>query len=197
MRIRTSTLALLLGALLLPACQAGKLSNRGGGAPGERRSGRSTEAFLSDRDLAPVNAYISARNAQWILGDDVDVVASREYFAQYLTLNEPVGRVQRTDKTTIDETTVTVVYPGPKGSVNVTTSPRIMIGTGLTINARRKLVLHLVRTTNPEIPLQLRVTASGDAVRGRKQEVLQRGPMLVLGGEIGREGGRWVWRPIP
>jgi len=158
-----------------------------------RRGGK---VFLSDRDLAAVDAFIGASHAQWILGDDVEVIASREYFAQNLTVNATLGMVRRTDTTRVDQTIVELVYVGPRGTASITTSPRIMIGTGLTITARHRLVLRLVRSTAAGVPLSLRITARGEASRGRKDEIFIRRPTLQLGGEIRRQGNRWVWYPI-
>ncbi len=152
--------------------------------------------FLSDRDLAPVDAFISARNAQWILGDEVEVTASREYFAQVLTVNATVGEVSRQDTTRADETTVDLVSLRPGGAVVVTSSPRILIGTGLTVTARKRLTLHLVKTRDQTAPVRLRVHAQGNASRGRHDDVLDRQPVLDLGGEIRLDNGRWTWFPI-
>jgi len=162
-------------------------------SPAPRRGGK---VFLSDRDLAPVDAFIHATNAQWILGDDVEVIASREYFAQNLTVNATLGMVRRQDTTRVEQTIVELVYIGPPGTASITTSPRIMIGTGLTITARHRLVLRLVRSASETVPLKLRITARGEASRGRKDEIFIRRPTLQLGGEIRRQGNRWVWYPI-
>ena len=207
-RIVRRLLPLLAVLLVVGACQGRRRITPAvaTGTPGEAfgqpapsqtqaRARRTGSVFVSDRDLAPLDAFISARNAQWIMGDEVEVVASREYFAQVLSVNSAVGLIQRTDTVRADRTTVTLVYLGQEGSVTVTTSPRIMIGTGLTINARRKLVLHLVKTSDGNVPVRLSVSARGDAVRGRKEEVFQRGPMLGLGGELRRQGSGWAWVP--
>lgn len=162
-------------------------------SPPPRRGGR---VFLSDRDLAPVDAFLHWKNAQWILGDEVEVVASREYFAQNLTVNETLGTVRRRETTRADETVVELTYLGAPGTAGITTSPRILIGTGLTITARRKMVLRLVKTTSPVVPLSLRITAKGNASRGRGDEVWIREPVLNLGGQIRRQQNRWIWYPI-
>ena len=204
-----TVLAVFVLLVLLAACQGRRkldpavasgtpgeaLPARGGSQPSRSPTGRGGRVFVSDRDLEPVDAFISARNAQWIMGDDVEVFASREYFAQVLSINNAVGRVKRSDTVREDETIVTLTYLGAPGSVTVTTSPRVMIGTGLTVNARRTLVLHLVRTTDPNVPVRLSVSATGDAVRGRKEEVLQRAPVLGLGGQLRRSGSGFVWVP--
>lgn len=198
-------LALVLG-LVLVGCQGRKQLDpvTASGTPGEAfptqprnrtRPARGGKVFVSDRDLAPVDAFISARNAQWIMGDEVEVFASREYFAQVLSLNNAVGRVKRVDTVRADETIVTLTYIGAPGSVDVTTSPRVMIGTGLTVNARRKLIVHLMATQDANVPVRLSVSARGDAVRGRKEEVFQRGQALGLGGELRRSGRGYAWVP--
>ena len=150
---------------------------------------------LNDRDLAPVDAYFSARNAQWILGDNVDIVASKEYFAQKLTMNARVGLVHRSDSQQGDDTIVTMTYIGHPGQASAMTNPRVLIGTGLTITARKTLRLRLTKTTDPKVPVRLQVTATGDAVRGRGQKASDRNTTLQMGGVVRREGSRWVWRP--
>lgn len=209
MNNRTCCLGVVVALLflLLAGCQGRKRLTPAvaSGNPGEAmpsrargtrtRMPRGGNVFVSDRDLAPVDAFISARNAQWIMGDEVEVFASQEYFAQVLSVNNAVGRVKRSDNVRNEETTVTLTYLGAAGTVNVTTSPRIMIGTGLTINARRKLVLHMVKTRDANVPVSLSVAARGDAVRGRKEEVFQRGEMLGLGGELRRGASGYTWVP--
>ena len=69
-------------------------SFRGPRAP--RPRGRNVN--LRKDDLAGVDHWLSARNAQWVLGDVVDVYASKEYFSTMLTLNAKVGTVQRQDR---------------------------------------------------------------------------------------------------
>jgi hypothetical protein len=157
---------------------------------------RGGNVWLSDRDLAPLDSFIHARNAQWIIGDVVNVTASREYFAQNLTINATLGTVRRRDTTSAQATVVELDYLGAEGTASITTSPRILIGTGLTIMARKRLVLRLVKTEDVNRPVSLRVVAQGEASRGRKKEVLQRGPMLSLGGDIRRSGRRYAWFPI-
>ncbi|MHC5012401.1 MAG: hypothetical protein ACYTG6_15900 [Planctomycetota bacterium] len=186
------TAALVLGAVLLGGCQGRTLFRPGTGTSG----GSGEQVDLTDRDLAPVDAFISARNAQWILGDEVEVLASKEYFAQYLTVNAAVGFVERRDTTTLDETTVRLTFIGDQAIASVERNPRILIGTGLTVSARRHLVLRLVRTRDASVPVQLRVTARGNAVRGKKDEVLERAPELRLGGSLVQRGGVATWHPL-
>ena len=79
---------------------------------------------------------------------------------------------------------------------SVGTNPRVMIGLGLTVTARRSLVVRLVKTRDATRPVHLRVVARGKASRGRKEEVLQRAPEILLGGEIRDAGGVWKWTPF-
>jgi hypothetical protein len=71
-----------------------------------------------------------------------------------------------------------------------------MIGTGLTVSARRTLRVRLVKTTDPDHPVRLRVTARGEAARGSRDKVLERAPQLVLGGDLRRRGGAYAWNPV-
>jgi hypothetical protein len=187
----------LLGLVLaaLGACQGrqGVFGEPGGASP-RAAGGR---VSLTDADLAPLDAYIGVRNSQWILGDDVEVFASREYFGQNLTIARASGLVERRDSSVDGETTVTLTYVGDPGMASVGTNPRLLIGLGLTVTARRTLVLHLMRTRDANRPVELRVNASGNASRGRKEEVLERAPQLQLGGEIRRDAaGGWTWTPL-
>ena len=150
-------LAVLAAVLLLAACQ-GRTSFFGasgggtvgaGGAPAAPRGGRGIVS-ISAQDLAPVDEYISARNAQWILGDDVEVVASKEYFAQNLTINASVGMHERTDTTTATETVIRLRFTG--ASPSAMTNPRVLNGTGLTITARKTLTVRLYKTRDPNRP---------------------------------------------
>ena len=198
MKIERHHIALVTGilaaGLLAGACQ-GRTSffgGAGGGAGGARGGGEIVS--LTAQDLAPVDEYISTRNSQWILGDDVEVIASKEYFAQNLTVNATVGLHERTDTTTANETLIKIRYLGQ--SASAMTNPRVLIGTGLTITARRTLTVRLYKTQDSSRPLALSVTARGEAVRGRKEEVLERGDLLRLGGEIRRVSGRYTWTPF-
>ena len=128
-----------------------------------------------------------------ILGDDVEVVASREFFGQHLTVNAAVGMVRREDTTTLDETRVELTFAGGRAYSAIDRNPRVLIGTGLTITARNRLVVRLVRTTNANVPVSLDVVARGDASKGRCEEVVARAPQLRLGGRIVRQGRGWTW----
>lgn len=188
---------LALVAIPLAACQGRQGFFEGGGQGGRMPQGAGGRVSLTDQDLAPVDAYIGVRNGQWILGDDVEVVASREYFGQNLTIARATGLVERRDSSVDGETTVTLTYVGDPGMASVGTNPRVLIGLGLTITARRTLVLKLARTRDANRPLYLRAVARGKASRGRKEKVEQRAPELQVGGEMRRDpSGRWVWTPF-
>lgn len=189
----------LLGVLGLAAVWLGACQGRQGflsETPGRTPPARGGTVSLSDRDLEPVDAYIGVRNSQWVLGDDVEVIASREYFGQNLTIARATGLVERRDASVGGETTVTLTYVGDPGMASVGTNPRVMIGLGLTVSARRTLVVKLAKTRDANRPVHLRVVARGRASRGRKDEVLERAPELVLGGEIRASGGGWAWTPF-
>src|SRR5262249_31711990 len=69
-------------AIPLAACRTGARPGcpcPGGDAPAQPVS---DEVVLTDRDLAPMDGFV--RRRRWILGDDVEVVASKEYFAPIL-----------------------------------------------------------------------------------------------------------------
>lgn len=188
---RTTIFALSLAAVFAGACQ-GRTALR---PVADTPAGGIVS--LTDRDLAPVDAFIGARNAQWILGDDVEVLASREYFGQNLTMTRASGLVERQDDMTGGETKVTLTFRGDPGAASVTTNPRVLIGTGLTVTARRTLVVHLMKTRDARRPVYLCVTARGSAARGRGDQVTERAGELVLGGEIKRgAGGAWTWTPF-
>jgi hypothetical protein len=182
-------LATLLG--VLGACRAGSLARLSAGS-----SESPSEVRLTDRDLAPVDAWLDhERNAQWVLGDDVEVVASREYFGQALTVYCNVGKVERRDIERPDATIVELVYGAPSWSAGVTNSPRVLVGTGLNVSARRRLVVRLVKTRDPAVPVSLAVFARGSARRGRGEEVLERSDQIVVGGDLRRGPAGWVWEP--
>ncbi len=154
---------------------------------------------LSARDLRPVDAWLGKRNTQWILGDVVDVYASREYFASVLTLNAKTGLVH-TRETTVGGDPVTILtYVGAKFATNAMRAPRVQIGTGahgLSVSARKVLRVRMAKTRDPARPVQLRVVARGQAVHGTHEQVLRRGEGLEVGGVLRRSGGRWYWVPI-
>lgn len=175
----------------------GRTPTAGGGVRGTPPGGR--QVRLRPEDLAPVDAWIDhRRNPQWILGDEVEVVASTEYFAQALTLNREgfSGLVERRDDRQGDDTVVTLRFLGDESQMSAMSNPRVLIGTGLTVTARRLLILRLRRTRDTRQPVLLRVTANGRAARGRHETVLERAPMLRVGGTLRWVDGAWRWMPL-
>jgi hypothetical protein len=205
--MRTLLLA-LAASVLLPACQNRSLFSGAGGTEGGTTTGggarpaRGGEVSLTAKDLAPVDAYVAAGgasgapNARWILGDEVVIEASREYFAQAVSITARTGAVHRNDETRPDETVTTLTYMMGKYQSGVENNPRVLIGTGITVSARKTLVVRLVRTTDPSVPVRLRITANGDASRGRKDKVEERAPTLQMGGALRWNGSAYVWTPI-
>jgi hypothetical protein len=161
------------------------------------RPGRGGFVQLSRNELLPLDAWIDFRNAQWILGDEVLVEASREYFGPQLSVVQRTGSVQRHDEVLPDVTITTLTFLMGPLQAAVENNPRVMIGTGLTITARRVLRLRLFKTTDGSTPVQLRITAGGDASRGRRDQVEQRGAMLQVGGSMRRGPRGWAWVPLP
>jgi len=190
------TLVLPLG---LCACQAGglsRLSGAGGssGAAGGRY--RSDVVNLTDDDLAPVDAYLHASNRQWILGDTVDIFASKEYFSGMLTMNAKIGLVHRQDTRAGDDDLTVLTFIGDKSQASAMVNPRALVGTAITVTARKTLRVRMAKTTDASRPVQLRIVARGNASRGVKEEISGRGPQLELGGLLVNENGRWVWKEI-
>jgi hypothetical protein len=194
-------------ALLLPACQGRRLFPEGGtartdGAPGSAsgRPPRGGEVSLSAKDLLPVDAYVDAgagaSNARWILGDEVTIEASREYFGPLLSISTRTGAVRRTDEVKPDETLTTLTFTMGKLQTAVENNPRVMIGTGITVSARNVLKVRLLRTTDAAAPVRLRIVATGNASRGHKDQVAERAPTLQMGGQMRWNGSAWVWQPV-
>ena len=75
--------------------------------------------------------------------------------------------VERSDDVQNDVTTTTQRFVMAPSQAAVENTPRVMIGPGLTVSARRVLRLRLFKTTDTDTPVSLRVTATGDASRGR------------------------------
>jgi hypothetical protein len=197
---RPRALALLLAiAASLPACSAG--ARRGsrtgsstaqggtdaGGSP-QRPQDRPGEVNLTGEDLAPMDGWIKKR--RWLIADDVEVTASREYFAQNLSVTERIGSVTRSDSDQNGTGTSVLTYIGTPDTIDQQTAPRVMIGTGLTVMARRRLTIHLVKTRDTNVPVQVRVRALGMASAGSAQQVIQRADALTIGARIyrGAEG---------
>src|SRR5262245_35229442 len=105
--MRTALLAVAV-VLLLPACQGRSLTGSGTSDPGSGAPGRGGAVNLSPKDLLPVDMYVDAgqgqKNTRWIVGDDVVVEASREYFGPAISIAARQGAVQRSDEARADET---------------------------------------------------------------------------------------------
>ena len=162
----------------------------------QRTRRRKGKVNLSAHDLAPVDSYVHHRNSQWILGDTVDIYASKEYFSQVLTMNTHIGLVHRKDEKVGDQEIATLTFIGHETQRSAMTNPRVLIGTGITVSARRVLRLRMAPTSDANVPIRLRVVATGNASRGRDEEVAQRGPQLQIGGTMRNVRGRWVWTPV-
>lgn len=162
-------------------------------APVSAREARDGRVQLSPQDLAGVDAWVAARNAQWIVGDEVLVEGTREYFAPILAIASRVGAVERTDEVTPEVTTVTLRFMMSRSSLAVENNPRVQVGAGLTVSARRVLRLRLVQAHDLRVPVWLRVVAQGDASQGRRDRVERRGATLSLAGALRRTAAGWSW----
>lgn len=200
---------LLLAAVALPACNSqgrgrGKAGtggatagNSGGTAPLNSSGGSSgggtdpSMVTLTDADLAPVDGYI--RKRRWILGDEVDVTASKEYFSPNLTIVSRVGTVRQEESLDPNGATVTLTYLGPPGTIDPASAPRMMIGIGITVTARRVIRIHLVRTMDPNLPVRLSISARGKASTGVAETVERRSDDITIGGTLRKEGAAYRW----
>ena len=193
-------LGLVVVASSLPACSGG--ARRAARPDGVRGADRETansvvppgrppagpgEISLSADELAPMDGWI--RKRRWLIGDDVEVTASREYFAQNLSITERIGSVTRNDSEQNGVGTSVLTYIGPGGTIDQQTAPRVMIGTGLTVMARKRLTVHLVKTRDGSVPVQIRVRAIGRASAGSSTQVMQREDALTIGARLYRAPG--------
>ena len=193
-RFSRTSLALLLSAVALgtfPGCTQGgrgraRPDGPAGGTPGTPPAPSGSMVTLTDDDLAPVDGYI--RRRRWILGDELDVTASKEYFAQNLTIVSRVGTVHQDDAVETDGASVTLTFLGPAGSADVLTAPRVMIGTGITVTARHQIRVHFVKTTDTGVPVRLSITAHGRASTGVGETVERRAEDMTIGGILHRDG---------
>jgi len=169
------------------------MPSRDGGSRGAPPVGGG-EVALTNEDLAPVDAYV--RKRVWYVGDEVDVVASREYFWQYVSFVAAKGVSDRHDAEDENGLVVTVTYLGPPALLDESTAPRILIGTGITVSARKRLVVRFVRTRDADVPVRLRIAATGEASMGQGAQVLRRKePQIVVGCLLRRvPGGRYEYR---
>ncbi len=165
--------------------------------PSRRRGGA---VNLTPRDLAPVHAWLGTpENGQWILADTVDVVVSKEFFSRTLTVVSMSGwlerEVRRDDRMVGDDELVTLTYMGAPGTEHAISAPRVQLGPGFMISARRVLRLRLAKTVDAARPVRVRVVATGRARRGRDDEVFARGDQLEVRGDLVWDGARrqWTW----
>src|SRR5262249_33646795 len=116
----------------------------------------------------------------------VEVVVSKEYFIQNLSVAARIGFVKREDKEGADEATSILTFLGQPEQVDFDTAPRVMIGTGITVAARKRVVLRFVRTRDANLPVRLRIAANGNARLGTGPDVRRREPTIVIGAQLRR-----------
>lgn len=188
-----------------PSARPAELRTRPPSTPPVRRG----TVQLSGRDLAPVHQWLglppdgkwiredrgSLAEGQWILGDTVDIVASREFFTQVLTVNTYTGQVLREDRVDGDDALIILTFMGAAGTEHATSAPRIQLGPGLMITARRTLRLRLAATDDAMRPVRLRIVARGKARRGRHDDIVARGEVLQMRGDLTYDRARrqWIW----
>jgi hypothetical protein len=144
---------------------------------------------LSPQDLAPVRQFIDRR--RFLLGDEVDVVASKEYFVQNLMVASALTGVTRVDRETPEGAIVTLTYHGGAAQQSVANAPRVMIGQGIEILARSRLTVRFVRTRDPATPVKLTAVARGRASTGAGDVVERRADSISIGGMLRREAAGW------
>jgi hypothetical protein len=198
MTVRKAALLALALLAVLPACTGS--ARRGRAARGDAspadpspgvRGGASGEVFVSDADLAPMDEWIKRR--RWILADDVEIDASKEYFSQYVSIAARVGLVSQEISEAPGVTTTVLTYVGAPESLDMTAAPRVLVGLGITASARRRLVLRLHKTVNPDLPVRFRLVARGKASAGVGDRVVSRAPELGMGATLRRQGDRYVF----
>lgn len=192
--IRVLAVVLAIGAgLATVACTPGSRTRGGRGegrdrpAPADPSGGGGGEVFVSDAELAPMDQWVKQR--RWILGDQVEIDASREYFGAIVSIATRIGFVKQEINEAGGVTTTTLTFLGRPEQVDVQTAPRVLVGTGLTVTARRSLTLRLHRTTNPDLPVRFRLVARGKASTGSGDLVAQRGDQLGIGASLRRLPG--------
>jgi len=195
-RSRPAFVALACAVLAgIVGCASGaRRGGRDGGAAadgGADAGGGGPTISLTDAELAPMDGYI--RRRFWVLGDDVEIVASKEYFIQNLSISARIGIVKREDKEGANEATSVLTFLGRPGEVDFSNAPRVLVGTGISVLARRTLTIRFVRTTSPELPVRIRIAANGDARLGMGDQVSRRDPSIVLGAQLRRVGGVYVF----
>ena len=187
-------LVVVLGLLVLGAVGCRGDARRGGrggeaGADGGATAEGGVDAAggtisLTNEELAPMDGYI--RRRFWVLGDDVEIVASKEYFIQNLSIAARIGAVKREDRDGADEAVSTITYLGQPDALDFANAPRVMVGTGITVTARRRIVVRFTRTTSADVPVRLRITATGKARMGVGDQVMRREEVLSVGAQIRR-----------
>jgi len=195
-RSRPAFVALACAVLAgIVGCASGaRRGGRDGGAAadgGADAGGGGPTISLTDAELAPMDGYI--RRRFWVLGDDVEIVASKEYFIQNLSISARIGIVKREDKEGANEATSVLTFLGRPGEVDFSNAPRVLVGTGISVLARRTLTIRFVRTTSQELPVRIRIAANGDARLGMGDQVSRRDPSIVLGAQLRRVGGVYVF----
>ena len=185
--------ALLLGAA---GCTGDARRGRGdrtadGGAGEDPACDTGPTVSLTDQDLAPMDGYI--RRRFWILGDDVEIVASKEYFIQNLSIAARIGYVKREDKESENEGISILTFLGKPGEVDFSNAPRVLVGTGISVLARRSLTIRFTRTTSADLPVRIRIAANGDARMGMGSQVSRRDASIVLGAQLRRVSGAYVF----
>ncbi|MDJ0523063.1 MAG: hypothetical protein QNJ90_13420 [Planctomycetota bacterium] len=223
MRLCVCLVAVLL---LLPACRGNRLPVPGAAnavrtpTPATRPAAtpkvnyptkfdvvRDKNVRLTPRALGPVDRWL--KQPQWIIGETVDVYASREYFASMLTFNVRPGLVQKRETEFQGDTIITLTYVGASYATNAMRAPRVHIGgeqqrpdargrpsTGVTVTARKAIRIRMAKTKDPSRPVQLRIVARGKAVHGKQDDVLRRGEQLEVSGALRRSNGIWWWIPV-
>ena len=162
---------------------------------GQRPRVRKGRVNLRKQDLQSVHDWFSGRNRQFILGDVVEIEASKEFFSQVLTANAQVGMVRKSEREINGDRVITLTYIGA-AIPSAMHSPRVLIGVGFTASARKTLHIKLSKTYDAARPVRIRITARGDAARGRGDDVLQKDDhQLTVQGALtwNRQLRRWTW----
>ena len=167
-----------------------------------RASVRPGNVRLRKHDLDPVRAWFSAGrnqvNTKFILADNVDIVASKEFFSQVLTANSQVGLVKKAETVVQGDRVITLSFVGERiGMIpSAMHSPRVLIGTGFTVTARQHLRVRLSRTQDASRPVRILINAQGDAAMGHKEDIWRKDDhQITVRGALtwDRSRRQWVW----
>jgi hypothetical protein len=174
------------------ARRGGRGAAEGDGTGADAAAGAGAEGgtiSLSNQDLAPMDGYI--RRRFWVLGDDVEIVASKSTHPEPLHLG--AHRLRQARRQGGRERAESVLTPsaGPAGGFS--NAPRVLVGTGISVLARRTLTIRFTRTTSPDLPVRIRIAANGDARLGMGNQVSRRDPSIVLGAQLRRVGGAYLF----